>query len=516
MPEGDTIAWAASRLRPALEGHVPDEIRSPRNPRWPDRLGARAVRAIDTHGKHLFVRFEGDLVVHSHLGMAGSWRVSGYEPRSSRAWLTLRVGERWVAEHDGPVLELLTEARIRFDQRLSGLGPDVLAPEFDAERFLSRMHGDDPTRTIGDALLDQRNLAGIGNIWKAEGCWEASIDPWRPLGSVDRGRSAIGGGVDQAEDDALGCAGPARDRAPGLPPGRPPVPPLRHADPLKGSGRRQPHHVLVPGMSALEPPGSARSPSGLEGSARSSSRLHSVGPVPGRPAAVRRVGHKGADLIAPGNTLASFDAALEAGVDMIEFDVLPSREDGRLLLAHDHRDAAKRSPHSLEEGLAHLSAHRFDGVELDVDLKLPGYELRVVDALRKFRMLDRALISTQYRESLALIRSAEPSVRLGWTVPKLRRDPFRSRRTALPALVGLVVVRALLPGRAAAAIRRGQCDAMMVHWRLVTRRLVRRMERAGGELYVWTVDDPERLRVLQTLGVDGLITNDPRLFGSQP
>ena len=89
-----------------------------------------------------------------------------------------------MVEFDGPVLELLTEGRTRFDQRLSALGPDVLAAEFDAERFLARLRGDDPTRPIGDALLDQRTVAGIGNIWKAEGCWEAAIDPWRVVGEV--------------------------------------------------------------------------------------------------------------------------------------------------------------------------------------------------------------------------------------------------------------------------------------------------------------------------------------------
>ncbi len=87
---------------------------------------------------------------------------------------------------------------------------------------------------------------------------------------------------------------------------------------------------------------------------------------------LRRVGHKGADLIAPGNTYASFDAALAAGVDMIEFDVLAERDGGRLLLAHDYEEARERDPLTLQEGLAHLAAERFDGIELDVDLKLPG------------------------------------------------------------------------------------------------------------------------------------------------
>jgi endonuclease-8 len=89
-----------------------------------------------------------------------------------------------VVEFDGPLLELVTDSRTRFDQRLAALGPDVLAPEFDLGRFLARVRADDPTRPIGDALLDQRNVAGIGNIWKAEGCWEAAVDPWRPAGRV--------------------------------------------------------------------------------------------------------------------------------------------------------------------------------------------------------------------------------------------------------------------------------------------------------------------------------------------
>jgi endonuclease VIII len=78
----------------------------------------------------------------------------------------------------------MTESRTRFDQRLSRLGPDILAPELDAERFLRRLRDDDPTRPIGDALLDQRTIAGIGNMWKVEGCFAARIDPWRPTGQV--------------------------------------------------------------------------------------------------------------------------------------------------------------------------------------------------------------------------------------------------------------------------------------------------------------------------------------------
>lgn len=192
MPEGDTIAYAARRMRPVLEGHVPEQIRTPqprhRLDRWPQRLAGRAVTEIRTHGKHLFIAFEGGLTIHSHLRMTGAWGVYaegrrwGRSPR--RAWLVLERAGHQVVEFDGPVLELLTAGRIRFDQRLTALGPDVLAETFDYDRFLARLRADDPTRGIGDALLDQRIVAGIGNLWKSESCWDAAIDPWRPVGEV--------------------------------------------------------------------------------------------------------------------------------------------------------------------------------------------------------------------------------------------------------------------------------------------------------------------------------------------
>jgi glycerophosphoryl diester phosphodiesterase len=235
--------------------------------------------------------------------------------------------------------------------------------------------------------------------------------------------------------------------------------------------------------------------------------------TPSRP--LRRVGHKGADHIAPGNTRASFDAALAAGVDMIEFDVLPEVWDdprSALFLAHDYGDLRGRERVTLEDGLEHLCAEGFAGVELDVDLKGPGYELRVLDALRRYGVLERSLISSQYSESLARIRAAAPEVRLGWSVPRMRRDPFGSRLLLGPAWAGLIAYRELLPAVAARALRTRRCDALMAQWRLVTPRLVRAVGRAGGELYVWTVDDAARIEELERLGVTGVITNDPRLF----
>lgn len=192
MPEGDTIHYAARRIRPILEGAVPDEIETPHprfaSGRWPERLAGRAVTAVDAYGKHLFLRFEGDLVVHSHLRMTGSWGTyrAGQPWRRTRrrAWFVARARGGEVVQFDGPVLELLTAARARGAPHLSRLGPDILAEQLDEDEFLRRLRADDPTRPIGDALLDQRTIAGIGNLWKVEGCFAAAIDPWRPTGEV--------------------------------------------------------------------------------------------------------------------------------------------------------------------------------------------------------------------------------------------------------------------------------------------------------------------------------------------
>ncbi len=232
------------------------------------------------------------------------------------------------------------------------------------------------------------------------------------------------------------------------------------------------------------------------------------------PRATRRIGHKGADHIAPGNTLASFDAGLAAGVDMIEFDVLSEHQDGtgRLLLSHDYVDAARRTPLELEEGLAHFASDAYAGVELDLDLKLRGYEDRVVDALREHGLADRTLISTMEVESLRAIRALAPDIRLGWSVPKVRRNYLTHPATRPLALAFLVYARRVLPPRLAAAIRAGEIEAVMAHWSLVTPKFWATIRDAGGELYVWTVDDAGRIAELEAMGVSGIISNDPRLF----
>jgi len=235
----------------------------------------------------------------------------------------------------------------------------------------------------------------------------------------------------------------------------------------------------------------------------------------GVPLPVKRVGHKGADLIAPGNTPASFDAALAAGVDMIEFDVLPvdraALETTRLVLCHDYSHALDEVP-GLEEGLAHLAGPAFDGIELDVDLKVPGCERRVVEALRKHGLVERSLVSSQFMRSLVTVRELEPRLRLGWSVPRAKRDYTKSLVWVVPAMAALTVLKRTLPRSAGRALGDGRADALMVHHRLISPPLVTAVQAAGGELYAWTVDDLPTMRAMQAVGVTGIITNDPRLF----
>ena len=221
----------------------------------------------------------------------------------------------------------------------------------------------------------------------------------------------------------------------------------------------------------------------------------------------------GADLIAPGNTVASFDAAIEAGVDMLEFDVLPERLDGtgELFLAHTYEDLAARrdTVMTLADGLDHLCG---TGYELDVDMKIPGYEERVVAALRERGYERRVIVSSMYRSSLERVRELAPEIKLGLAVPRLHRNPFDHKLLLAPAFVGMHVLRRLLPRRLPALISGGVVDAVMVNHLLTTRRLVEAVLGAGGEIYVWTVDVGERIERLQDWGVTGVITNDPRLF----
>lgn len=239
------------------------------------------------------------------------------------------------------------------------------------------------------------------------------------------------------------------------------------------------------------------------------------------PDGLRLVGHKGADLIVPGNTLESFGAAVEAGVDTIELDVLWTR-DGHpriaagertpLWVAHDWHDTERRRPLTLDEALRAFRAPPLDSVEIDLDIKLPGREEEIVEAIHAHDLLGRAMVSTMELSTLARIRELEPELRRGWTYPRVTRDWTAKRWARAPLLGALLWMRERLPGLAARELPRLGVDSIWVYHPLVSPRLGRIARLAGVELIAWTVDDLPRMRKLVEAGATGLCSNDPRLF----
>ncbi len=200
---------------------------------------------------------------------------------------------------------------------------------------------------------------------------------------------------------------------------------------------------------------------------------------------------------------------------MIEFDVLSERRDGggALFVAHDYEALGVAQPRlGLDEALRHLAGAQFSGLELDVDLKLPGYAGRVTAALRDAGLARRSLVSCTFMAELDLVRRMAPEIRTGWSVPRARRDYTADALTAVPAFLLLHALRVWLPRHARAALAAGRFDAVMAHWRLIGGALVEAVHVGGGELYAWTVDDAVLIDRLAAMGVDGVITNDPRLF----
>jgi glycerophosphoryl diester phosphodiesterase len=234
---------------------------------------------------------------------------------------------------------------------------------------------------------------------------------------------------------------------------------------------------------------------------------------------VRLVGHKGADLIVRGNTVESFKAAVDAGADTIELDViwvrdadLPLEQRAPLMVAHDWAAHAAHPPLSVPEALDAFLEPPLDQVEIDLDIKLPGREEEFIEALRERGLIERAMISTTHLHVLKRVLELEPKLRRGWTYPRAGRDYLR-RPWAKPALqAALVALRLQLPGLAAEKLPQFGVFAMWVYEPLASAKLARICHLAGVELIAWTVDDAERMRKLVDMGVDGLVSNDPRLY----
>src|SRR6476646_8486752 len=182
MPEGDALHRAARRLQPLVGERIEAESPIPQGEATgvARAVDGRVLEGVEAVGKHLLFAFEGGVVLRSHLRMNGRWRISRRGTTHGRPWLVLRGGAWEATQWNGPVLTL--ERR-----PLRRLGPDLLADDTEVADVVSRIRRGDPSRLVGEALVDQRVVAGIGNMWLAEALWEARVSPWRRLADVGEG-----------------------------------------------------------------------------------------------------------------------------------------------------------------------------------------------------------------------------------------------------------------------------------------------------------------------------------------
>jgi endonuclease-8 len=195
MAEGDTVHRTARRLQAALGGRrvLDATVPNPRSPlrrqtaRLAELRGGRLTRA-EARGKHLLLHFEPGLVLHCHLGMRGWWQVRETGSRSRAphrgAWVVLSTETFEGAQFGGSRLVLRSEGELRSDPRLALLGPDLLDPDFEPSRGVAALRGRAQSQTLGEALLDQTVVAGVGNVYKSEGCFAASLDPSRRVAEL--------------------------------------------------------------------------------------------------------------------------------------------------------------------------------------------------------------------------------------------------------------------------------------------------------------------------------------------
>jgi glycerophosphoryl diester phosphodiesterase len=244
-----------------------------------------------------------------------------------------------------------------------------------------------------------------------------------------------------------------------------------------------------------------------------------------------RIGHKGAAALAPENTLRSIERAIEVGVDMVEIDVL-TLNDGTLVLAHSNdlsevshgaasgtvttqslaelRRVAPELP-TLDEALALLAGHR---AGIFLDLKWHGYEREVVDTVRRHGLVPRTFVSSCFAGSMRLVGELEPEIRRGLTYPFDRNGVTQFRYLAPFVIGALVTLRRTLPRRIGRLLARADATVATLHYLVVSAEVVRRCHARGAAVYAWTVDDPRVYRRLAALGVDGIVTNDPRIFAA--
>ena len=221
---------------------------------------------------------------------------------------------------------------------------------------------------------------------------------------------------------------------------------------------------------------------------------------------VVRVGHRGAAALARENSLAAVEAAAALGVDAVELDVL-RRPDGELVLAHGPELPPDSPP--LDDALALAAAL---GLAVQLDVKLPGLETAIVASLRRHDLFARSFVSSFSVRTLAAFAEVAPELPRSFTYPEDRLG-VSERRLTRPLLVpGLAVLRALLPRRLPGRLRAAGAAAATLNVGVVTPAAVAVCHGLGAAVYVWTVNEPALVRTLLETGVDGIITDDPRIF----
>ncbi len=219
-----------------------------------------------------------------------------------------------------------------------------------------------------------------------------------------------------------------------------------------------------------------------------------------------RIGHRGAAALAAENSLESIALAVELGCDLVEFDV--HQVDGGLVVAHDEPAAAGELP-TLDAVLGYLAGTRA-GVHLD--LKATGAEASVAAELRRHGLVDRTLVSSFRRGTLRRLHAVEPGVRLGRTYPQDRTGLTRRPVFHPPARAIVRMLRRALPRWVGRLLASSSATAAVLYWEVISEPVVARCHALGAPVLAWTVDDPEVLPWLERAGVDGVVTNDPRIF----
>jgi glycerophosphoryl diester phosphodiesterase len=224
-----------------------------------------------------------------------------------------------------------------------------------------------------------------------------------------------------------------------------------------------------------------------------------------------RIGHRGAASLAPENTLASFRAAVEVGVDLVEFDVIAAPS-GELVVAHSRADIHDETP-TLHDALRFF-LDEASGVGAHVDLKVSGREREIVEAIRGHGLETRSFVSGFYLGSARAVREHEPMIRTGITFPRGVFGITEDGRRAPIGRAGLRTLRRFAPAVIPLLLDGTRARAIALHHTLVTPGSVRAAHARGAPVVAWTVDDPDVLARIDAAGVDAVVTNDPRIFTS--